>query len=502
MRLVLAPLLGSIATVFFTPPLLYAQPTDRVTQAVDTTKVRALPDHVPAWANPNNILGPLPADLMLDQMTLVLSRSPEQERELAALMSAQQDPASKNYHHWLTPTEMGELFGLSQQDISRVTTWLESQGLHVSWVSSSRISIGFNGSAADVGKAFQTQVSYYRVNGVQRFSISSPPMIPEALVPVVKAVRGLYTIQEQPLHGAAIARSVSPRVTFGSSHYLAPADFATIYDLPSSLTGAGVTIGIVGRSRTNFADFANFRALTGSTYQNPTEIIPTAYGGLDPGPALTSPPPAGVSDADQSEATLDVMRAGSVAPHADLLLVVASQASGGISTDAEYLVGSEPVPIQVMTISFGICESAVGPSGVAFWDGLFQQAAAEGISVFVSSGDAGASGCDAAFTTPPANPGLNSPNSICSSSYSTCVGGTEFNDAGSPSQYWSSGNDSSLSSALTYIPEGAWNEPASGILRRGRQHRHRHPRLAGRHGRAHCEVGTLHARRCLLGLRT
>ena len=374
-------------------------------------------------------------------------------------MSAQQDPASKNYHHWLTPTEMGALFGLSQQDISRVTTWLESQGLHVSWVSSSRTSIGFNGSAADVGRAFQTQVSYYRVNGVQRFSISSPPMIPEALAPVVKAVRGLYTIQEQPLHGATTARSVLPRDTNGSSHYLAPADFATIYDLPSSLTGAGVTIGIVGRSRTNFADFANFRALTGSTYQNPTEIVPTAYGGVDPGPALTSPPPAGVSDLDQSEATLDVMRAGSVAPRADLLLVVASQASGGIEVDAEYLVSTEPVPIQVMTISFGICESAVGPSGVAFWDGLFQQAAAEGISVFVSSGDAGASGCDAAFTTPSANPYSNSPNSICSSSYSTCVGGTEFNDTVSPSQYWSSRNGSSLSSALTYIPEGAWNEP-------------------------------------------
>ena len=154
-----------------------------------------------------------------------------------------------------------------------------------------------------------------------------------------------------------------------------------------------------------------------------------------------------------------MMRAGSVAPRADLLLVVASQASGGIAADAEYLVDTEPVPAQVMTISFGICESAVGPSGVAFWDGLFQQAAAEGISVFVSSGDAGASGCDAAFTTPSANPYSNSPNSICSSSYSTCVGGTEFNDTGSPSQYWSSRNGSGLSSALTYIPEGAWNEP-------------------------------------------
>jgi subtilase family serine protease len=458
-RVVLALLLGSVLTLLFAAAPLYAQPADRVTLPVDRTKTRALSNHVPAWANETNVISPLPANLMLDQMTLILSRSPEQEQELGQLLSSQQDPTSSNYHHWLTPTEMGERFGLSQQDIETVTGWLQSQGLHVNWVSTSRTSIGFNGLATDVGKSFQTQVNYYRVNGVQRFSISSPPMIPEALVPVVKAVRGLYTIEERPLHTGAPGISASPRLSAGSSHFLAPGDFATIYDLPSSLTGAGVSIGIVGEARTDFADFTNFRTFTASKFPNPTEIVPTAYGGVDPGPALTAPPAAGVSTAAQSEATLDVLRAGSVAPGAALLLVVATSASGGIGADAEYLVDTEPVPVQVMSISFGGCESAAGPAVVAAWDGLFQQAAAEGISVFVSSGDSGASGCDNDFTTPPALPSPNSPNFICSSSYSTCVGGTEFNDVSNPSQYWSSTNGSNFASALSYIPEGAWNEP-------------------------------------------
>jgi hypothetical protein len=87
MRVLRAPLLGWIVTVLCGPSLLYAQPTDRVTQAVDTTKVRALVDHVPAWANPNNSLGALPGNQKLDPMTLILSRSPEQEQELSALMS-------------------------------------------------------------------------------------------------------------------------------------------------------------------------------------------------------------------------------------------------------------------------------------------------------------------------------------------------------------------------------------------------------------------------------
>ena len=112
-----------------------------------------------------------------------------------------------------------------------------------------------------------------------------------------------------------------------------------------------------------------------------------------------------------------------------------------------------------MSISFGGCESAAGPAAVAFWDTLLQQATAEGISVLVSSGDSGASGCDEAFATPPAAPLPNSPNYICSTSYATCVGGTEFNDTADPAQYWGATNNRDLSSALGYIPEGAWNEP-------------------------------------------
>ncbi len=453
-----APLLALFLTVFFAAIPIYAETADRVTQAVDTTKLQVLPNHVPAWANARNLVSAVPANSMLNEMTIVLSRSPEQEQELEALLANQQNPASPDYHHWLTPTEMGERFGLSTQDIDTVSSWLQSQGLHVNWVSPSRTFIGFNGAAADVGRTFQTQVNYYRVNGARRFAVSSPPLIPEALLPIVKAVRGLYTLEEHPLHSAVNSR-FSPKLTAGTSHFLAPADFATIYNIPDSLTGSGVAIGIVGRSRTDFADFTNFRNQTGASFPNPKEIIPTAYGGVDPGPALTAPPAPGVSTGDQGEATLDVLRAGTVAPKASILLVVATNASGGIGDDAQYLVETEPVPVKIINVSFGACESSGGPSAVAFWDALWQQAAAEGISVFVSAGDSAASGCDAAFTTPPASPAPNSPNFLCSSSYATCVGGTEFNDTSNPSQYWSSSNGNGFLSALGYIPEGAWNEP-------------------------------------------
>jgi subtilase family serine protease len=454
-----------LASVLLASPALTAQTASRITQPVDTSRTQVLLHHHPQWANPANSTGAVPANLPLNQFTLVLSRSPEQEQALEQLLADQQNPASSNYHHWLTPAETGERFGLSAQDLATITGWLQGQGLHVNWISPSGIFIGFGGTAADVGRAFQSEMRYYKVNGAQRISVSSDPVIPEALASVIKAVRGLYTPNERPAHHAVV-ESPAPQMTVTSSgvtsHFMAPADFATIYDVPASLTGAGITIGIVGWARTDFADFTNFRSLTGATFANPTQVVPTAYGGVDPGAAYTSPPSGNSSAADgQSEATLDVLRAGSTAPGASLLLVV-SASSGtqdGIGADAQYLVSTSPVPAQVMSISFGDCESSEGTSQVDYWNSLFQTAAGEGISVFVASGDSGASGCDTAFSAPPANPQAISPNYICSSSYATCVGGTEFNDTGSPSSYWSSSNGSgTLSSALGYIPEGGWNE--------------------------------------------
>jgi len=451
-----------VAALFFSTPALPAQTTPRITQPVDRTQLRILRNHLPTWANSSNHIGLVPPDQVLDQLTMVLQRSPEQELAFQTLLADQQNPTSPNYHHWLTPNEVGERFGLSDQDIETLSGWLRSQGLHINWVSPSRIFIAFGGTAADVGKAFQAEFNSYRVNGEERISVASDPMVPAALFPAIKAIHGLYTIENRPALHMGAAESNSPAFNSNSgSHYIMPADFAAIYDLPVGLTGAGQTIGIVDRARTDFADFDNFRSLTGSTFPNPTEIVPTAFGGVDPGPAATSctatpcAPPAG-----QSESTLDVLRAGSVAPGAKLLLVVDTTASGDIETDAQYLVQTSPVPVQIMSISYSKCESSSGPSRVAFWDTLFQQAAGEGISVFVSSDDSGASGCDThGDAPPPTSPSAISPNYICSSSYATCVGGTEFNDLSNAYAYWNFSNGVEGVSALGYIPEGAWNEP-------------------------------------------
>ena len=197
-------------------------------------------------------------------------------------------------------------------------------------------------------------------------------------------------------------------------------------------------------------DISQFESLTGLPTAQPNVIVPT--GGIDPGTT---------SGGDQDEATLDVDRVMGTAPGAGVDLVVSgdSRTVSGIYTAAAYEVNTLVDP--VMSISFGDCEANAGQQGVSVWDTLFSAAAAEGISVMVSSGDSGAAGCDGDSNTLPLTQKA-SINYICSSSYATCVGGTEFADTSSAGSYWSTQNGSGESSAVGYIPEGAWNEPTSG----------------------------------------
>jgi subtilase family serine protease len=379
------------------------------------------------------------------------------------------------------PVEIGKRFGVSSHDVRAVTLWLQSQTLHVDSISNSRERVLFSGSASVIANAFGVEMHYFMVDGEKRISITAEPQIPAALGKVIKSISGLYTIRLDPQHGAETIHRQShniasdsgsgalPPGTFSCNgnpcYFIFPADFATIYNINGvggGIDGTGQTIAIVGRSRVYDPDIQNFESLSGLTVKNPPEAVIVPPNGFDPGPSygVCAIPPC--ASEDQLEATLDVTRSSSVAPGAAIDLVVSlsnpTHTKDGIQFAAEYVVDTAPVPAQIMSISFGQCEANAGQAGVTYWDSLFTQAAAEGISVFVSSGDSAAAGCDKAFTTSPVNQ-FPSPNSICSSGYATCVGGTEFADFNNPSQYWNANNGNGFESAIGYIPEGAWNEP-------------------------------------------
>jgi subtilase family serine protease len=415
----------------------------------------------------------VPGDIMLGHLMLVLKRSPQRQRAFELFLREQQDSASRNYHHWLTPVQIGRRYGVSRHDVDAVSEWLRDQGMRVDSVANSRMMIDFSGNASVVDAAFGIKLRYYMVGGEQRMATARDPQIPAALAGVIQSVSGLYTTKDRPHYhygagrtklSAQGAGSVLPSAKLNCSggdcnYFIFPADFATIYDLNSiydqGVDGTGQTIAIIGRARVYNPDIENFESLSGLAVKVPTVIVPPL--GDDPGPPAGT---GGIASNDQVEATLDVMRATSVAPGADIDLIVSTDDNGesGLRIAAAYAVDTNPIPAQIMNISFGACEADRSKSDVQFWDSLFSQAAGEGISVFVASGDAGAAGCDKYFETPPEKQ-IASPNYICASSYATCVGGTEFADAAGPTNYWSQSNGNGYESALGYIPEGAFNEP-------------------------------------------
>ena len=233
-------MLALFAAASLAGAVLCAQAPLRITQGLDAAQVRTLPNHHPSWASPANDAGILPQEQLLDHMTMVLQRSPEQEAAFENLLAEQQDPASPNYHHWLTPAEVGERFGLADRDIETLSRWLQSQGLHINWISPSRTFIGFGGTAAKMGLAFHTEFHSYKVKGEARIAAASDPMIPEALLPAIKAIHGLYTVKDRPAIHMGAAQTDSPELTTSNgNHFITPADFAVLYDLPSNLTGSG-----------------------------------------------------------------------------------------------------------------------------------------------------------------------------------------------------------------------------------------------------------------------
>jgi pseudomonalisin len=423
-------------------------PTNRVAARINETQVTTLLGNVHPLARGDFDQGVVNADTRLEQMVLQLEPSAAQQAALDALVEAQHDPHSPSYHQWLTPAEYGSRFGASSQDLARITNWLAGRGFTVNEIAVNHRQITFSGNAGQVEDTFHTQIHRFVVGGVNHIANTQDPQIPSAMAGVVSGILSLHNFRHVSDIQSRVNLEVRPRYTSGNTHYLFPADWAAIYNLnplyQAGTNGAGTSIAIVGRSNINVADISAFRAAAGLPARNPTVILVGTNPGLVSG--------------DQDESTLDVEWSGAVAPSATVKLVVGASTSttDGIDLSAQYVVNHAIAT--VMSTSYGSCEVDMGAAELSFYNSLWQQASSEGISSFVSSGDAGAAGCYGGSSSSASSTGVNG---LCSSPYSTCVGGTEFNEGSNPAAYWAANNGAGSSSALNYIPEEVWNESAA-----------------------------------------
>jgi pseudomonalisin len=440
-------ILGTGIALAQTPDFRSVRPAARITRVVDETALVARPGNVHPMARAEFDNGLAPADTRMDRMILLLKPDAAQESVLETLLAAQQDPQSPEYRRWLTPEEFGERFGASESDINQLVAWLTSRGFQVEPTPASHRQIVFSGTAGQVRSAFHTEVHVYNTRTERHYANAQDPSIPEAFADVVAGVVSLNDFQSLPMHRGTAAVGASPEFTSGASHYLSPSDFATIYDAAGlytqSIDGTGQSVAVAGRSNLNLSDVQNFRSTFGLPSNDPTVIV----NGTNPGVVSTD---------EQTEATLDVEWSGATAPKASIQFVVSASTntSDGVTLSSQYIVNHNLAP--VMTLSFGNCEAAIGSAGNQFWNSLWQQAAAQGITVLVAAGDSGAAGCDSPSST--SATGGAGVNGLCSSPYSTCVGGTQFADTANPTAYWSASNSSTFGSALSYIPETTWNQ--------------------------------------------
>jgi len=456
----------------------------RISAAVDNTKLTVLRGNTHPMARAEFDRGAAPPSLPMEHMMLVLTRSAQQETALETLLAQQQDGSSPNYHKWLTPEQFGQQFGPSDQDIQTITSWLQSNGFQVNSVAAGRTTIDFSGSAGQVQAAFHTAIhSYVLTNGEQHWANSSDPQIPAALAPVVAGVNSLNNFPRKPLHHAAgvVRKSaatgkferVSPQFTFAAGcngtntncYGIGPGDFATIYNVPStingSLAGTGQTIAIVSDSDVYSSDVTSFRSNFGLPAINFNQIET----GSDPGVVFSN------GNGDEVEAILDVEWSGAVAQGATIDLVVSpttNTAFGG-DTSAIYIINGHISPLpQVLSYSYGSCELSLGTSGNQFYNTEWQQAAAEGITVVVATGDNGSAGCDIdqsnGFPTQPAEYGLQV-NGLASTPYNVAVGGTDFNDLTlSQANTYFSTTSGTIASAKGYIPETTYNDTCTNSI--------------------------------------
>jgi uncharacterized protein (TIGR03437 family) len=407
---------------------------DRVTTPVDTAKTVVLTGNTRPEAQARNDQGLADPGMQVAYATVLLKLDPS----IDAFLAEQQTPGSANYRRWITPEQFGDRFGLTRNDLAKVSGWLQSQGLKINDSARGRHWITFSGTADAMGRALHTEIHNYLVNGERHFANSTDPSIPEALAGVIGGFRGLNDFRPQsmvvksPIQPGAAA----PDNNIGFNHFLVPDDLATIFDITAlynmGIDGTGQTLVIAGETDINMVDFRLFQERYGITSNLPQLML------FGPDPGIRG---------DLIEADLDLEWSTAVARKATIVYAYATN----VFTAAQYAVDQNLG--QVMSISYGGCEAY---ESIAY-RAVAQQANAQGMTIFVSSGDAGAATCDRGGPVPLATHGATAswPASIPEI---TAVGGTELNDSGGV--YWAPSNGPTGASALSYIPEVPWNDSA------------------------------------------
>jgi hypothetical protein len=468
-------------------------PRVRITQPIDESVLVTLPGNTRPEADrrnrhfKGNDRGAVYDALSLDHMLLQLQRSPEKEQEFQRVIDDLNDKTSANFHHWLTADEIGQRFGVADEDVKTVTGWLESHGFRVNQVYPATMMIDFSGTAGQVKQAFHTEIHNLNVHGEPHIANTSDPQIPAALAPVVAGPVSLNDFKPHPMYKVRPDYTFGPGCTSatgtGTCYSLTAGDTETIYNLnpvfAAGYSGQGQTVVVVEDTDTYDSTGAGTEW---TTYRNAFGLA-TAYPAgsyTEVHPSCTDPGHNG----DDGEAAIDVEMATTTAPSATVELASCASGTvtfGGLIALQGLVNGAAPYP-GVVSVSYGVAESVNGNGGNQAFYNTYQAAAAEGTTVFGSSGDGGPSALESGFQPADDKYGVLASLSItgwAETPYNVAIGGTDFEDVYDAklvntlggqsstvpvSTYWNATNSPTYKSAKSYIPEIPWNLACASVL--------------------------------------
>lgn len=455
--------------------ITYAATQDRIAGDLNTGQRVRISGNMPGFVRAEGDLGRADGSRVIDGVSLNFRLSPAQQKDLDQFLAELGDRSSPNFHKYLTIPQYAQRFGMSQNDIKKVVDWLQSQGFSNIHVTPTRNKVSFDGTVAQIESLFAIEMHNYLVNGEVHLANAMNPSVPAAMSASVLHIGHLNDLAPKP------RAKVRPNFTsyVSGNHFLTPADFATIYDLNSLYSagtdGTGQNIVIVGQSTVAPSDLANFRSAAGL----PTSSVNMK---LMEGTATRC-------SGDEGESDLDLEWSGGVAKGASITFLYAGLdlASNPPDTCASRFfnvwdaledaltgttTGTPGSPIApFVSTSYGFCEQGLqsqDPGFAATIRTWVQTGQTLGVTLVSASGDAGAADCDSSSSTS-ATQGLavDVPASIPET---TGAGGNEFsadsptnltnNPPGGDPPYWAAAGTTTdtLSSALEYIPEEAWND--------------------------------------------
>ena len=453
-------------------------PEARIVAQIDNSVRTTLAGTRPPLAQPAYDAGRMPGTTTLQGVNIAFSLSETQKSSLEALIAAQQNPDSPQYHQWLTPDQYAAQFGASDADVAKVQTWLAQQGLTVNGVSRSRNTINFSGTVAQIEAAFETEMHYFNVGSEKHFAPANDLSVPAAFGPAILGVVNIADFRPKP-HVKQVSRAVKERYTYGNGYgidLLQPGDVSVIYDINAAYSagynGSGQSIAVVGQSAVLTSDIANFQSASHTTVRTPTMI-------LVPGTGPSTINPYGLGD--EVESDLDLEYSGGIAQGANIFFVytgyTSNQAYGTLDAMV-YAIQQRIAPI--ITDSYGGCETYLGTTDYTYYNNFLSEAATQGQTVIAAAGDNGSADCyefDGVGLTAAQQGGL-AVDFPASSQYVTALGGTEFPLAdittfsatgtvlvgANSANYWAPSVNGSfvLTSALKYVPEQVWNDDSPG----------------------------------------